>query len=274
MTHDPVTTSNLATDDDARSQMSAELANAAACDQLRLHYQPQLRAGDGRVLGFEALARWRSPVFGEVAPETFIALAEETGLIHEIGRWIFSRALSDFAPLQFGGDFKLAVNISRLQLKQPDFLSYLAAELARTQVSPDCLELEITESIGLTEDDAVTRSIAGIRDLGIALALDDFGTGYSNLATLGAYRFNSLKLDRGLVHGLLASPRGRRVMSATITFGKSLDLQIIAEGVETQDHADFMRQMGCDQLQGFLYAPALPLPELQSWLSTRAPARI
>jgi EAL domain-containing protein (putative c-di-GMP-specific phosphodiesterase class I) len=159
-------------------------------------------------------------------------------------------------------------------LKHPDFLPYLSAELARTQFPPECLELEITESTGLIEDDMVARGIAGIHDLGIALALDDFGTGYSNLATLGISSFSSLKLDRGLVHGLLTSPRGRRIMSATITFGKSLDLQIIAEGVETQDHADFLRQIGCDQLQGFLYAPALPLPELQNWLSTRDLARI
>lgn len=238
-----------------RLDLESHLAQALALDQLELHYQPQVQLASGRTVGMEALLRWRHPSWGMVPPATFIPIAEEAGLILTIGEWVLRTACAQNRSWQEAGLPRLpvAVNISPAQLRQAGFVESVSRILAETGLDPDCLELEITESMVMSRTESTIAQLDGLRALGVLLSIDDFGTGYSNLSYLTAFPLDRLKIDRSFIRDLPSDPNASSIVGAIMAMGRSLGLLIMAEGVETAEQADFLRGIGCEGAQGFLY---------------------
>ena len=249
-----------ATDTRSRSRMRLDHAMRMALVQgrFRLHYQPQVDLASGRVLGAEALIRWRDPELGEISPGEFIPVAEESGFIVAIGEWVLNRAVAQAAAWNNAGtEMTMSVNVSALQFQQPGFVDGVAAVLREAGLPPHLLELELTESI-LIQDarDAMLR-LQALAQLGVKLAIDDFGTGYSSLAYLKRFPIGRLKIDRTFISGLPNEESDAAIVQAIVHMGRALRLEIVAEGVETDAQRQFLEQAGCDLYQGFLFAPAL-----------------
>ena len=247
-------------DGDSRSSMRLDHAMRLALAQgrFRLHYQPQVDLRDGRVVGAEALIRWRDPELGEVAPAEFIPVAEESGFIVAIGDWVLRRAVTQAAAwLAAGTPMTVSVNVSALQFQQPGFVDGVAGVLREAGLPPQWLELELTESILIQDAQDAMLRLQALAQLGVQLAIDDFGTGYSSLAYLKRFPIGRLKIDRSFVGGLPTEDSDVAIVQAIIHMGRALRLQIVAEGVETEAQRQFLRDAGCDLFQGYLYAPAL-----------------
>jgi diguanylate cyclase (GGDEF)-like protein/PAS domain S-box-containing protein len=256
-------------DDQSRSRMKLDHAMRLALVQgrFRLHYQPQVDLRTGAVTGAEALLRWRDPELGEVSPGEFIPVAEESGFIVAIGDWVLKRAVTQAAVWHVAGRrITTSVNVSALQFQQPGFVDGVAAVLHEAGLPPECLELELTESI-LVQDaqDAMLR-LQALAQLGVKLAIDDFGTGYSSLAYLKRFPIGRLKIDRSFVSGLPGEESDVAIVQAIIQMGRALRLQIVAEGVETQVQRQCLQDAGCDLYQGFLFAPALDVQAFEARL--------
>jgi diguanylate cyclase (GGDEF)-like protein/PAS domain S-box-containing protein len=252
----------------ARMQLDHAMRQALAQQRFRLHYQPQVDVRSGRVLGAEALIRWRDPERGEVGPAEFIPVAEESGFIVAIGHWVLRQAVRQAALwCQRGLTLMMSVNVSALQFRQPGFVEGVAAVLREAQLPAELLELELTESI-LVQDahDALLR-LQALAALGVKLAIDDFGTGYSSLSYLKRFPIGRLKIDRSFVAGLPADDSDAALVQAIIHMGRALHLETVAEGVETEAQRRFLHQAGCEQYQGFLYAPALAVPDFEALLA-------
>ncbi|WP_142662874.1 putative bifunctional diguanylate cyclase/phosphodiesterase [Paracoccus laeviglucosivorans] len=241
---------------------------AAQDNRLCVHYQPQVRLTDGAVVGLEALARWRHPTLGNVAPDIFIPLAERTAQIGRLGVWILGRSLLDFASLGLPEPMRLAVNVSPLQLRDPGFADQVARCLDDAGQIPKRLELEITETTQLGDDPQVAHALKALEKLGVGLALDDFGTGYSNFAALTKFRFSCLKLDRTLVTGL-DDERNQMLIRSMVGMAQNLEMDLLAEGIETEAQANILRDLGCELAQGYLFSPPLPFGEIRDWLDAR-----
>lgn len=260
---------NMATSE--RLQVSNGLRNALARGELELHYQLQLDLASGRVVGAEALVRWRHPQWGLVSPARFIPVAEETGLIVSIGAWIIREACCQAAEWRSQGiDIPVvAVNIAALQLQDPALVSTVAEALATVDLPAEALELELTES-GLIQDNAqVKASVEGLKALGCSLAIDDFGTGYSCLAYLSRLHVDLLKIDQSFVRDLKRNADGGAIVAAIIQIARSLGLKTLAEGVEDQETAQALRQLGCHHVQGYLYGRPAPAENLTVQLAAR-----
>ena len=217
-------------------------------------YQPQINLRTGRVVGFEALMRWRHPRLGLVPPGTFIPIAEETGLINSLGEWAMRescRAMVAWAR-HIQGPLRIAVNVSPRQLQHDDLVAQVEQILRETGLAAGQLELELTETTLLLEDEPVEQTVAGLRRLGVGLALDDFGTGYSSLSHLRRYPIQRLKMDRSFVRGIVGDRGDAAVARAVIGLARELDLAVVAEGVETAEQLALLRSLGCDEAQGFL----------------------
>jgi diguanylate cyclase (GGDEF)-like protein len=252
----------------ARMQLDHAMRQALAQQRFRLHYQPQVDLRSGQVLGAEALIRWRDPERGEVAPGQFIPVAEESGFIVAIGHWVLRQAVRQAALWrQQGLSLVMSVNVSALQFQQPGFVEEVATVLREAQLPAEGLELELTESI-LVQDahDALLR-LQALAALGVKLAIDDFGTGYSSLSYLKRFPIGRLKIDRSFVSGLPGDDSDAGLVHAIIHMGRALHLETVAEGVETEAQRQFLRQAGCEQFQGFLFAPALAAPEFEALLA-------
>lgn len=245
---------------DRRQQMKLDYAlrQALASQRLRLHYQPRVSLADGRMLGAEALLRWRDPELGEVSPAVFIPAAEHSGLIVALGDWVLRQAVRQAALWHAAGHrVPVAINVSALQFQQPQFVEGVAGALAVSGLPPQLLELELTESILVQgADDAMSR-LHALATLGVGLAIDDFGTGYSSLAYLKRMPVATLKIDRSFVKGLPEDRTDAGIVSAIVQMAAALGMKVIAEGVETEGQRDFLARVGCDAYQGWLFAPAL-----------------
>ena len=220
-----------------------------------VHFQPQIDARDQTILGMEALLRWDDPELGSISPATFIPVAEETGLIVELGEFVLLEALLFIQSLQAEGlpPVRVAVNLSSVQMLDPHLLDRIENCIAQTGADPHHLEVEITESV-LVEGSIQALSILHrMKMLGITLALDDFGTGYSSLSYLQQFPFDVIKIDQSFVQSLSGAAQGRNLVSAIIAMGKSLGMELVAEGVEESDQANFFLDRGCNKIQGFLY---------------------
>jgi diguanylate cyclase (GGDEF)-like protein/PAS domain S-box-containing protein len=241
----------------ARLELRADLQRAIASDQLELHYQPVVRLGDGRVSGVEALLRWRHPERGLVPPDQFIPFAEEMGLIVPIGRWVLregcrqARELNDMLP--GGPPLTMAVNLSVKQLQHSDIVGDVRDALERADLEPGCLTLEITETVMMTDTDLVVQRLKELKELGVRLAMDDFGTGYSSLSYLSKFPVDILKMDRSFLRAD-ASPETAGLATAVVSLGETLNLEVVAEGIELPEQWSTLRDLGCDLGQGFYFA--------------------
>lgn len=247
---------------------SAALRGALASDALKLHYQPQIRTLDGAVYGVEALARWHDPVLGEVSPAKFIALAEECGLIEQIGLWSIREACRQMAQWRNAGlDIPcVSVNLSPINFQNVNLAATVGRILADHGLPPEMLMLEITEGVIMNERSVAIETMSAIRKLGVGLSLDDFGTGYSSLSRLAHLPIRELKIDRSFICDVEIDVSARAVVTTVIRVGQSLHLTVVAEGVETQGQLDLLAELGCDVVQGILYAPALSPPAFGRWL--------
>lgn len=250
-----------------RLLLERELREAIDAGQLLLHYQPQFAANDtqetARPVAVEALVRWAHPERGLISPARFIPVAEETGLIIPIGDWVLREAcrqLAEWKTLGIGPR-RVAVNLSAHQLRNPDLVVSVASTMAQYGLSRDELELEITESVAMTDPEAAVEKLRALRDLGVTLAIDDFGTGYSSLAYLKRLPIQVLKLDREFVRDIEVDENDAAISAATLALAHSLGLQVVAEGIETPGQSQFLRQHGCDLLQGYLYGKPCPAAE-------------
>ncbi|PXW93523.1 PAS domain S-box-containing protein/diguanylate cyclase (GGDEF)-like protein [Sphaerotilus hippei] len=240
--------------------------------QLVLHYQPQVDALTHRLVGVEALVRWQHPQWGLVSPARFIPIAEDTGLIQEIGTWVLHEALRQNGAWQAAGlpIVPMAVNLSVAQFRHPLLHGTLAEALRHSGQPAHMLELELTESVAMEDSDFTVTTIAGLKQLGVSLSIDDFGTGYSSLSYLKRFKVDKLKIDQSFVRGLNRDPQDEAIVDTVISLARSLGLRTIAEGVETSDQLQFLQQHGCDEIQGYLFSrpvPADAFPELLRSLS-------
>lgn len=246
----------------------AALRSAIASDRLKLHYQPQIRTTDGAIHGVEALARWHDAALGEVSPAKFIPLAEECGLIEQIGVWSIREACRQMAEWRDAGlDIPcVAVNLSPINFQNVNLAPVVAGILADHGLPPDVLMLEITEGVILNEHSVAIETMNTLRKLGVGLSLDDFGTGYSSLSRLAHLPIRELKIDRSFMHDVESDPSARAIVTTVVRVGQSLQLTVVAEGVETEGQRSLLAELGCDVVQGFLYAPALSPAAFGRWL--------
>jgi diguanylate cyclase len=238
-----------------RLAMESALYRALEKEEFLLHYQPQFDLSGNRMTGMEALIRWRHPESGMISPGTFIPMLETTGLIVPIGEWILRTACAQNRQWQDAGlpPVCVAVNLSAIQFRQPGLVQTVRKVLQETGLSPEYLELEITENIAVNNEEAVIAVLYELRDIGIQIAIDDFGTGYSSLSYLKRFPIDKLKIDQSFVRDCKDGTRDGGIVRAIIGMGHSLDLKVIAEGVETQEQADFLQINGCDEVQGYFY---------------------
>ncbi len=257
-----------------RTRLLEALHTAADSGELSLAYQPKIHLATGRVVGLEALMRWRRPDGSMVPPDSFIPVAEQSGLILPMGAWAMETALRALKTLQQDGHqgLHVAVNVTVSQFMQPDFVQRVLAALQTTGMAAADLELEVTESVALTGQTAVIDVLHTLRSLGISLAIDDFGTGFSSLSYLDQVPAHRLKIDRAFVQALDRCGRSPRIAGLIVPLGHQIGMTVVAEGVETLQQAQQLHELGCDEVQGYLFARPMPLVDLQAWL--RQPNRV
>ncbi len=236
-----------------------DLRRAIGREEFVMHYQPKFQVASGRVVGAEALVRWMHPRKGLLPPLDFIPLAEETGMIMPIGEWCLRAVCRQILAWQQAGlaPVPVSVNISAVHFRQRGLLETVARILRETGVDPTLLELEITESIIMQNEEEADRILRKLKAMGVRISVDDFGTGYSSLSYLKRFTLDALKIDRSFVKDLITDPDDRAITTAIIAMARSLGLKVVAEGVETEQHMDFLREQRCDEVQGYLFSPPL-----------------
>jgi diguanylate cyclase (GGDEF)-like protein/PAS domain S-box-containing protein len=252
-----------------RLQLEGDLRKALDNGEFELHYQPQVDLRTGKVVGAEALIRWRHPHLGFISPGHFIGLAEETGVIIPIGKWALQTACMQNKAWQNAGlgNIRVAVNLSALEFAQPDFVKTITAILAQTQLNPECLEIEMTESMVMHNVETVIPKLQELKALGMKLSVDDFGTGYSSLAYLTRFPIDVLKIDQSFVRNIPAQPDSATLVTSIISIGHNLHLRVIAEGVETPEQLAFLQSNNCDEIQGHYCSKPLTAAKLEQWLT-------
>ncbi len=240
-----------------------ELRRALTNSELRLHYQPVVDTGLACTVGAEALLRWQHPEKGLIAPATFIPIAETSGLIDPIGRWVLERATQQLHEWAEAGrsDLRVAINISARQFRDPTLMDAIAASLRDHNIGPGRLEIELTETAAMQDRERAATMFHRLRDLGVSIAIDDFGTGYSSMTNLLDLPFDMLKIDRQFVAGVDRLRNAHAICAALVALGKSLNTEVLAEGVETAAETDVLRQMGVRRFQGFYFARPMPARE-------------
>jgi EAL domain-containing protein (putative c-di-GMP-specific phosphodiesterase class I) len=258
----------LTDDVSRRLYLETDLRQALESGQFILNYQPQFDFVAGRLLGLEALLRWNHPKRGLVMPGEFIPLAEDTGLIVPIGEWVLRQACLQCSRWREQGiaPARLAVNISARQFRQTGFVEMVLDALANGGLAPECLELEITETALMQSADTSMRMLKALRGAGITLAVDDFGIGYSSLIYLKRFPFSKLKIDQSFVKNLVSNPDDEAIAAAIVALGKTLRLEVVAEGVESEDQMNVLRRIGCRMGQGFLLAVPMDAEETERFL--------
>lgn len=251
-----------------RLSLENNLRRALERDEFIVHYQPQADLATRKITGVEALVRWQHPDLGVVSPAEFIPLAEETGLMVPLGEWVLRTACAQHRAWQQGGfpELSMSVNLSLRQFRQTNLPGMVEQVIAETGVAPTCLELELTESAVMMNTENAVTTLRKLRALGIRIAIDDFGTGYSSLNYLKNLPIDTLKIDRSFVRDAATNPVDAAIVQAIITLAHSLNLKVKAEGIETQEQLDFLRQLRCDEIQGYLLSRPLPAEALEQLL--------
>ncbi|AUT62600.1 MULTISPECIES: cyclic di-GMP phosphodiesterase [Paraburkholderia] len=243
--------------------------------QLTLHYQPKLSLATGTVYGVEALVRWNSPERGQIMPAAFIRYAEESGLIGPLGRWVMQTAAEQASQWKARGlSLRVAINVSARQLVDTAVVSHFTEALQRAQLDPCLLDIELTESCLIEDEAAAIDLITQFRDLGAQVHLDDFGTGYSSLSQLGRIPLDVIKLDRSFVSSINADRKSQALVRSMVAVAQALQLKVVAEGIETESEELFMKGLGVEYVQGFLYGRPMPAAEFERWLHDRQKIRL
>lgn len=250
--------------------LESDLRHAVARNELVLHYQPQVSVASGRTIGVEALIRWQHPQRGLLSPAAFIRIAEESGLIIDIGNWVLREAcrqqrawaLSHTLPL------RMAINISAVQFRRKNFTENVRRIIKETGIDPCYIELELTENNAMHHADDVLNTLRELKRIGVKLAIDDFGTGFSNLSYLQRFPIDRLKIDQSFIRGIENLPANKSIVQAIVSLAKSLSLETVAEGVETEAEYDLTRASACDEIQGYFHARPMPAEDLLVWLTT------
>ena len=251
-----------------RLLLEQQLRRALENNEFELHYQPKMNVVSDAVVAMEALVRWRSPERGMVSPADFIPVAEETGLIIPLGAWVLREACMQNRAWQLAGlpHMRVAVNLSAWQFRQKDLPEFVAGILEETGLDSTCLELEVTESVVMHNPAEAALILKRLHEQGIHISVDDFGTGYSSLGYLKQFRLDTLKIDRSFVRDISSDADDAAIVRAVIALAHSLRLQVIAEGVETTEQLAYLRDLGCDQYQGYLRSKPLPPDEFETLL--------
>jgi EAL domain-containing protein (putative c-di-GMP-specific phosphodiesterase class I) len=248
-----------------RLELENGLRYALQRDQLELYYQPQIDIATQRMVCVEALLRWNHPERGKIPPDKFIPLAEECGLIASLGEWVLTTACRQIKEWQdkFDDQLSIAVNVSSQQFFHSDVAEIVLKAVFEASLKPSSLTLELTETILMNDVEETIATLMKLRDAGTSLAMDDFGTGYSSLSYLKRLPLDTLKIDRSFVMDLENNSDDAAICAAIIAMAHNLDLKVIAEGVETQEQLNYLRDQGCDEIQGFLISKPLPASELE-----------
>jgi EAL domain-containing protein (putative c-di-GMP-specific phosphodiesterase class I) len=257
-----------------RLTLRRDLEGAQERGELEVHYQPLVDVSSGKVVGAEALLRWRHPSLGLVMPSTFIPIAEESGIIRSIGEWVLRAACAQAIEWHDAGatGLRMSVNVSARQFDADSLPEKVAGALAESGLPSQCLELEITESTAMQDSGHLQQTLADLRVLGVRLALDDFGSGYSSLNHLKRFPIDTLKVDRSFIHDLSESVDSRTIVSAIVRLAHSLGFKVVAEGVESREQLEFLKSQSCDEMQGFLFSPAVSAADFGRILA--APAQV
>ena len=260
-----------------RLRLETELRECLRQDALTIAWQPQVRLSDHALVGCEVLARWNHPEFGEVSPTRFIPIAEDSGLIIELGRQVLDNALAKMVAWRGSNGhspprLRVAINVSAIQLRSPDAIDDIMQRIRRHGLDPADVELELTESALMDREQSANTLVHKLGEHGIRLAVDDFGTGYSNLAYLKRFAVHRLKIDRAFIEDLTTDHTDRQIVSAIIAIGHSLGLEVVAEGVETAEQAALLRELGCDEAQGYYFGKPGSFDELQAYGERTGPS--
>jgi len=248
-----------------------QLRRAVDNEEFVVYYQPQVDIESGNIVGAEALVRWKHPELGLLPPADFILLAEETGLIIPLGRWVLHMACAQAKKWHQAGfpGFRVAVNVSPRQLQQGNLCETVVQTLNETELEPDCLELELTETSMMQNAESEIEILASLRKMGLKIAIDDFGTGYSSLGYLKNLPIDSVKLDQSFVKGATTDPDDAALVMAVVTLAHNLRLKVIAEGIETEDQLKFLRLLRCDRGQGYLFGKPAPADPIEATRQAR-----
>ena len=254
-----------------RQSLETSLHHAIERQELVLHYQSKLDLVSGEVVGAEALIRWRHPQLGLVPPGRFLAIAEDCGLIVPIGRWVLREACRQARAWQMSGmtPLSIAINVSPMELRAPDFVSGVCSILKETGLEPRYLELELTDTALMGDSRSVSETLRELKEIGVLLALDDFGTGHASLTHLKGFAIDALKIDQSFVRDLASHEDGASILTAMIGMGKNLNMQVVAKGIETREQLEILQRHGCPQAQGFYFSRPVPAVELGQSLQRR-----
>ena len=252
----------------ARRSLELELRQAISDGGLDLHYQPVVTIEDGKISSCEALLRWRHPERGMVSPAEFIPIAEDSGLINQLGQWVLNAACAEAAG--WPDHVRVAVNVSPVQFRSPSLALNVAAALAACGLPATRLELEITEAVLIRDDEAALEALHQLRKLGVRIALDDFGTGYSSLSYLQRFPFDKIKIDRSFIRDIAGPGASSSIVQAVVNIAAASDMMTTAEGVETEQQRNLLYILGCNEMQGYLFSPAIPAAEVRRLLLTHS----
>jgi EAL domain-containing protein (putative c-di-GMP-specific phosphodiesterase class I)/ActR/RegA family two-component response regulator len=254
--------------------LTNDIRHAIEREEFELYYQPQVELSSGALIGFEALVRWNHPVLGFLPPAKFISLAEESGLILPLGDWILKRAIFQAKEWLDAGlthhDFTVGINASAMQMQTGNLVDLMKNLLDETGLPAHCIELELTESLLMNNVNETQQLLKRLKDMGVQLSIDDFGTGYSSLSYLKQFSVDKLKIDKSFIDHVISDPNDAVIVQATIAMAHSIGLTVIAEGVETQAQASYLRTLHCDQIQGYYFSRPLPVAEVSKLLHSSA----
>jgi predicted signal transduction protein with EAL and GGDEF domain len=249
----------------ARRVLETDLRDALQRGEFEMYYQPVVNLEENKISGFEALLRWHHPTKGLVSPSEFIPLAEETGLIVPLGEWVIRKACGD--AQSWPSDIRVAVNVSPTQFLNNKLTTFIVSALAASGLAPNRLEIEITESVLMKDNEATLATLHQLRGMGVRIAMDDFGTGYSSLSYVRSFPFDKIKIDQCFVRDLKDNPDSISIIRAVTGIGESFGMTTTVEGVETQEQLDTMRSEGCNEVQGFFYSKPMPLGDVPALLA-------
>ncbi|MBU9721875.1 MULTISPECIES: EAL domain-containing protein [Bacillaceae] len=267
--------SSIRTKHDQKLLLEKRLRIATERKDFQLHYQPQIDLGKKEVVGVEALIRWNDKQLGVISPGTFIPLAEETGLIVAIGDWVLEEAMIQAKRWSDEGNpLRISINISPIQFQRPDFVKKVESNIFKTELTPELLDLEITENDLMYNRDECLRTLHLLKDLGIRISIDDFGTGYSSLSYLRKFPIDTLKIDQSFIKELVDNTNDQAIVTSIIQLAHNMNLRVIAEGVETVDMVSFLKDRKCDEMQGFLYSKPLPPKQLSEFIKSTNPQNV